>query len=181
MNSLRIDPEPKCIFTWVVHVLRGLYYYLTLGLPSRLLSYFLQAFLVHPLASLLFLVQIVHLDPILIGGIDIDLIVARIAEAGNTEVDNHCLLRRHTLKNKVIFKIICRKRLPKNFQKKKFDVPYNFTNFHPFGGARVIIIFIFSFTIGFNCSIYRYISGLNWHDRSLHNCGWNDRGRNNSC
>lgn len=123
MNSLRIDPEPKCIFTWVVHVLRGLYYYLTLGLPSRLLSYFLQAFLVHPLASLLFLVQIVHLDPILIGGIDIDLIVARIAEAGNTEVDNHCLLRRHTLKNRFIFKIICRKRLPKNFQKKSSMYP----------------------------------------------------------
>ena len=63
---------------------------------------FLQAFLDHLLASLLFLVQIVHLDPNLIGGIDIDLIVVRIAEAGNTEVDNHCLLRRRTLKIRVI-------------------------------------------------------------------------------
>ena len=67
--------------------------------------------------------QIVHLDPNLIGGIDIDLIVARIAEAENTEVDNHCLLRRHTLKNRVIFKIICPKRLPKNFKKKNSMYP----------------------------------------------------------
>ena len=140
---------------------------------------FLQAFLDHLLASLLFLVQIVHLDLNLIGEIDIDLIVVRIAEAGNTEVDNHCLLRQRTLKIRVTNYLS--KKKSKKTSKKFYDVPNNFTNFHSFGGARFIIIFIFSFTIGFKRSIYRYISGLNWHDRSRHNCSWNDRGRNNSC
>ena len=60
--------------------------------------------------------QIVHLDPNLIGGIDIDLIVVRIAEAGNTEVDNHCLLRQRTLKIRVT-NYLSKKKIQKNFQK----------------------------------------------------------------
>ena len=54
--------------------------------------------------------QIVHLGPNRIGGIDIDLIVAQIAEVENMEVDNHCRLRRRTLKIFIIFKIACLKR-----------------------------------------------------------------------